>query len=353
MKKVFLNGLQIGRENTGVQYYAEYLYAELKKLKSNTIHIEISSSNNRNSLKRILYENFCLESYLKRKECDLYHTPNYVLPRFWKLPSIVTIHDLITLDYPDLCKNQSVVYFNLLMRSTLKKAKKIITVSNTVKLDIIRHFGVNEEKIKVIHLGIDPIFKKTENSDIASKYKLPEKYILFVGTIEGKKNLTRLLQAYKKLLQQDKITHKLVIVGKLGWKYKSMYQVIKEFDLEQQILFTGYVPKEDLPVLYSFADVFVFPSIYEGFGIPPLEAMACEVPVLVSREGASPEICGSACIKVDPYNIDDIANGIEILIHDEELRKKNIALSKEWVKQYSWEKTAKETIKVYEEVFNK
>ena len=181
---------------------------------------------------------------------------------------------------------------------------------------------------------------------------MPEKYILFVGNIEGKKNLTRLLLAFNELINQNKIEHKLVLVGKKGWKNKSVYKTISKYNLKPYILFTGYVPKKDLPAIYSMSDLFVFPSIYEGFGIPPLEAMACGIPVIVSNQGASPEICGDACLLVNPYDIHEMAKSIEILLNNKELRQNKINLGLERVKQFNWEKTAKETLKIYEEAIN-
>ncbi len=357
MKKIILNGLQLEKQNSGVQYYTEYLFKALSQIKSSDFEIDILDSNTvkikgESSLKRVMYEVFLLKSYVKKKHIDLYHSPHYIVPNIFKIPTVVTIHDLITLDFPELCKNQSVFYFRLFFKRTIHNSRAIITVSNTVKKDILRHFDVDEHKIKVIYPGIDSIFKKTIDFDVTKKYSLPEKYILFVGNIEGKKNLTRLLLAYKELINQKKIDHKLVLVGKDGWKNKSVYKTITKQNLKEHILFTGYVPKKDLPAIYSMADLFVFPSIYEGFGIPPLEAMACGTPVIVSNQGASPEVCRDACLQVNPYDIHGMAKGIEILLNNKELRKNKINLGLERVKQFNWQTTAKETLKVYEEAIS-
>lgn len=357
MKKILLNGLQLGKQNSGVQYYTEYLLKALQQIKSLDFEFDILKINNINrkggsSLKRIFFEVFLLKFYIKKSHFDLYHSPHYILPNKFKIPAVVTIHDLITLDFPELCKYQSVFYFNFFFKRTIRNAKIIIAVSHTVKKDIMRHFDVDAHKIRVIHLGIDPIFKNTLDLDLAIRYHLPERYILFVGNIEGKKNLTRLLLAYKELINQKKTTHKLVLVGKDGWKNKSFYRTISKYNLKEHILFTGYVPKKDLPAIYSMADLFVFPSIYEGFGIPPLEAMACGIPVIVSNQGASPEICGDACLLVNPYDIHEMAKSIEILLNNKELRQNKINLGLERVKQFNWEKTARETLKIYEEAIS-
>ena len=179
-----------------------------------------------------------------------------------------------------------------------------------------------------------------------------KKFFFFVGNIKQKKNLERLAQAYNLFKKNSHLQHKLVIVGKKAWKYKSFFNTILKLKLENDIIFTNYVPINDLPALFSMADLFVFPSLYEGFGIPPLEAMACEVPVLVSNKGALPEITGDNCLQVDPYNIQEIALGMQNLLTNHELRENSIQKGKKWTEKFSWEKTAKETLNIYNQVLN-
>lgn len=358
--KVITNGLQLNNKNTGVQYYTENLYEELRKYKDqNHIFDMVQSKFNKyahlskNRVIRICFENLCLPFLLHINEYDLYHSPNYVLPYFIQTHSVLTIHDLITLDYPEFCQTESVLYFKMLFSRSIKKATKIIAVSKKVKEDILRHFNIPQEKIEVIYHGVKSHFKKVLDKEllikIKIKYLLPDKYILFVGNIEPKKNLEKLIKAYDILKKNSDIKHKLVITGKNGWKYKSVYKIISELKIENEIIFTDYVPEDDLPAIYSMSDLFAFPSLYEGFGIPPLEAMACEVPVIVSNKGALPEITGGKCMRVDPYSISDICNGIYKLLTENQLRNTSILEGKEWVKHFSWEKTAKETLKVYEQ----
>lgn len=363
MCKILLNGLQIGTKNTGVQYYTQNLFNEQTKLCPEKFDIRIINAqdvkfpfHNFNKIQRIIYENFFLKNYLNSNKFDLFHSPNYVLPLFLNTPSVLTIHDLITLDFPELCQTESALYFKLWLPLSIKKAVKIIAVSNKVKSDIIRHFNVNEEKIEVVYHGVNPIFKKVENESIIdkvkNKYSLPDKFILFVGNIEPKKNLERLIKAFELVKRTTDITHKLVIVGKKGWKYNTVYDTISSLKLTNEIIFTDYVSETDLAVLYSLSDLFVFPSLYEGFGIPPLEAMACETPVLVSDKGALPEITGGVCLQTNSYDINDMASKIIRLLTDNELRLKTILEGKEWVKNFTLEKTAKETLNVYEKALN-
>jgi glycosyltransferase involved in cell wall biosynthesis len=373
-QNILINGMQISSENTGVQYYTKYLYISLNEIAQDEINfhlldssgLKLTSNNipqdNSNTkihpiknyrFKRIFLENIILPKYLHKKKYLLYHSPHYVLPLFLKSPSVLTIHDLITLDFPQYCKNDSVLYFKLLLARSIKNATKIIAVSETVKNDIIRHYPIAKDKVRVIYHGINPIFRKTINKTVIDKYSIPEQYILFVGNIEPKKNIERLIKAFDILKRTTNFTHKLVITGKKEWKCKSVFETIADLKMESEIIFTGYVPEEDLPAIYSMSDLFVFPSLYEGFGIPPLEAMACEVPVITSNKGALPEITGGNCVLVDPYNIKEITNAMQHLLIDKYLRNKNIEDGKAWVKQFSWKRTAIETLKVYKDALQK
>jgi len=377
MYKVLINGLLLNDKFAGVQYYAENLIKALSVANNQSLEVNVLLSKNykgnlkasnilnidnllidtSNRIQRITFEHFRLAKYYKQHHFQLYHAPGYILPYFWNSPSVVTIHDLIALEYPEFCQRESVIYFNLFLPRSIKKATKIIAVSNKVKNDIINHFRILPDKIEVIYHGIDERYKKNQSEDILTrirnKYQLPKQFLLFVGNIEPKKNLERLIDAFYQLKQQTEIKHKLVLVGKNGWKYKSLYDSIYRLKLDSEILFTGYVPQEDLPSIYSLADIFVFPSLYEGFGIPPLEAMACETPALVSNQGALPEITGNNCLQVNPYDVNDIAKGIYTLLTNECLKKKMIENCKKWIKDFTWERAANQTMQVYEEVLSK
>lgn len=373
MNKVLINGLLLNKELSGVQYYIKNLLDEYGRMSSSelefsalltshyqkniinnkNLRVETLNLENKNRIKRILFEHFRL-SKLFIKKYDLLHAPGYILPYNWKKASVLTVHDLIALDYPQYCQNETVTYFKILLADSIKKATKIIAVSNKVKADILHRFDIKEEKIHVIYHGISERFKRLSANNkitdsIREKYNLPKKYILFVGNIEPKKNLVNLINAFYKLKNKNEIEHKLVIVGKKGWKDKFVYKSVSKLKIDRELKFIGYIPEEDLPAIYSMADLFVFPSLYEGFGIPPLEAMSCEVPVLISNRGALPEITGGSCMQVDPYNIEEIANQIYKLLTDKKMSERLVEEGKEWVKRFSWKTTALETLKVYKE----
>jgi glycosyltransferase involved in cell wall biosynthesis len=373
--KILINGLQIGKNNSGVQYYTKNLFKVIQKIQPSNLKIQLYHSNTnprfpfphilfsstldlvfrllfpfKGRLSRIFNENFLLPAYLRHNKYDLYHSPNYVLPYFINFPSIITVHDLIIFDFPKLCQTESVMYFKLFLPRSIKKANKIITVSETAKMDIINQFNISENKIAVIQLGVSNIFRRIINPDILLNYSITNNFILFVGNIEPKKNLVRLIKAYHKLISEERISHQLVIAGKKGWKYKEVFNTVQKLELQDKVIFTGYVPEDHLPVLYSMADLFAFPSIYEGFGIPPLEAMACETAVLASNTGALPETTGGNCLMVDPYDVDDIADGMYKLLTDHTLRKRCVENGKKWVEQFTWERAARKTLDVYKQI---
>jgi glycosyltransferase involved in cell wall biosynthesis len=235
---------------------------------------------------------------------------------------------------------------------TLKNVDMIITVSKSTKKDVIKCLKFPEEKIKVIYNGVDERFKPLKNyNDVLHKYNINPPYILYIGTLEPRKNIPALIKAFYKLKKRG-IRHKLVIVGKKGWKYKQIFRVVEDLNLRRDVVFTGYVSYNDLPKFYSAADLFVYPSLYEGFGLPPLEAMACGCPVITSNVSSLPEVVGDAGFIVDPSDIGGLSRTIKELLANDSLRENVIRKGLKRIKEFSWEKTAKESLKVYKEVIN-
>jgi glycosyltransferase involved in cell wall biosynthesis len=290
------------------------------------------------------------------KKVDIVHCinaePIYLKPKNAKL--INTIYDIIPYLFPETYTFSTSFRFKCILPITLKISDKIIVISHHTKKDIIKHFKIPEDKIKVIHLAANENYKPLKENEInkvRKKYNLNYPFILYVGGLEPKKNIPTLLKALYKLKKQG-IEHKLVITGEKRWKYKSIFETMEKLNLQRDVIFTGYVPDEDLPALYNAADLFVYPSLYEGFGLPPLEAMQCGTPVITSNTSSLPEVVGDAGIMVNPYDVDELANEMyEVLTNDglrDELSKKGL----ERAKLFSWKKCAEETLKVYEEVYN-
>jgi glycosyltransferase involved in cell wall biosynthesis len=284
---------------------------------------------------------------------DLFHATDHLLPRLSQVKSVFTLHDLVFRFYPETHKPLNRWFLTLMMPRFLQAADAVIAVSECTKRDAIRLYGVDESKIRVIYEGVNPRFRPATPeaiSVVCQKHGLPEHFILSVGTIEPRKNLDTLLEAYRALRHRE-TQCKLVIVGKKGWLYHGFFRRLRDLGLEDEVIFPGFVSDEDLPALYSAADLFIFPSLYEGFGLPPLEAMACGTPVVTSDVSSLPEIVGDAAITVDPHNAEELAEDILRILGDPELRVRlqNKGLAR--AKIFSWEDTAKKTLEIYEEVF--
>jgi glycosyltransferase involved in cell wall biosynthesis len=228
----------------------------------------------------------------------------------------------------------------------------IVTISEFSKKEILGFFKYPADKIKVVYCGIDlntyrPDISEEKINITCKKLEIPREYILYLGTLEPRKNIERLIEAYSLFLDKNKNDSLpvLVIAGGKGWIYESIFKKAKELNLDKTIIFTGYIADEDKPALLAGAICFCFPSLYEGFGLPPLEAMACGTPAVVSNAASLPEVIGDAAIFVDPYNIENLADCIEKLVFDEDLRYKLGNLGLERVKRFSWEKLSEELYK--------
>jgi glycosyltransferase involved in cell wall biosynthesis len=266
---------------------------------------------------------------------------------------VLTIHDLIFLLFPEYHLPLNKWFLNSFVPLFIRRADAIIAVSKCTKGDLIRYYSVPSEKIKVIYEGVDARFQPVTEPDALARvraiYGLPERFILYVGTIEPRKNLSTLLEAYK-LLREEGLEHRLVIVGRKGWLYKGFFQRLRELGLEGEVIFPGFVPDGDLPALYSAADLFVFPSLYEGFGLPVLEAMACGTPVIASNSSSLPEVIEDAGIMVDPLDVGALLRAIELILRDERMRREMRARGLEQAAKFSWERAARETLEVYRSV---
>ena len=267
---------------------------------------------------------------------------------------IATIYDVSFLTHPQFHEPHNIALANDGCLSAVKYADKIIAISENTKKDIIKYFPCDPEKIKVIYLGADERFKvydKAETDAVLSKYNINKKYIFNAGSIEPRKNLIGLIKAYHSLPGTLKEEYDLIITGSQGWLNSDIYNTVKILGLGDKIRFTGPVPDEDLPYLYNGATIFVYPSFYEGFGLPVLEAMQCGCPVITSDVSSLPEVAGNAALLVDPEDIDDIKNSMNKLLTDEGLRKRLSIKGLEQAGNFSWDKCARETLEVYEDLF--
>ena len=287
---------------------------------------------------------------------DLFHATEHLLPRFKKIKTVFTLHDLIFQFFPEYHLPLNRWFLVNAMPHFLRRADAIIAVSECTKRDAITTYQLPPEKITVIHEGVNPALKpETEANKIAkvrSKYAHNEPFLFFVSTIEPRKNVIALVDSLR-VLRARGYSQRLLIAGRKGWLYQATFKHVKKTGMESVVDFLDYVPDEDLPALFAACDAFVFPSLYEGFGLPPLEAMACGAPVVASNTSALPEILGDAALLVNPREVGAIADAIERVITNralrDELRAKGIAQAA----KFSWERAARETLNVYERVFRK
>ena len=276
---------------------------------------------------------------------NLFHSSNWAQPPA-SCPIVTTVHDLTPLKYPQAFDKSAIVSFKRNLYWVKKQAKFIIVDSKRTRKDLIRE-GFNEEKIKVIYLGVSKKFKpvkdKKKIEEIKKKYGIKGDYILSVGTLEPRKNTKRVIDVFTQLTAHNS---QLVLVGKHGCGNQSKSQITNH---KSQIIFTGFIPDTDLPSLYSGAKLFVYPSLYEGFGLPVLEAMACGCPVITSNVSSLPEVAGNAALLVNPKSTKEIKKAMEKLLTSEKLRKSLVKKGLTQAKKFSWKKTARQTLEVYKE----
>ena len=292
---------------------------------------------------------------LHRERPDVFHAPHYVLPPATRCRSVVTIHDCIHLMFPQYLRNRAAyVYARASMWSAARQAQRILTVSEASKRDIIHFFNVPPEKVVVVYNAIEERFAQTPSGDaierVRERYQLNHPFVLYVGNIKPHKNLVRLIEAFAELRRRGFDELKLLIIGDEISKLPALRRAVHSHKLHKHVRFLGYLEDETLASLYRLASVFVFPSLYEGFGLPPLEAMASGTPVVTSNVSSMPEVTGDAAVLVDPYDVHSIVEGIERVLRgpelSAELRRKGFARARE----FSWERSVERTRQVYHEV---
>ncbi len=284
---------------------------------------------------------------------SLFHATEHLLPVIPGARSVFTLHDAAYLRYPEHHLLQNRLYLRWMMPRFLKRADHVICVSEFTRQDALRFYNLQPEKVSVILEGVEPRFQPVSDPDtraaVRSRLKLPERFVLYVGTLEPRKNLGTLLRAFGAVAAEDPDVG-LVIAGGKGWLYEPFMEQVRASGLEHRLTFTGFVPDEDLPVLLSLATVFAFPSVFEGFGFPPLEAMACGTPVLCSNAASLPEIVGDAGLQLPPLDVDAWAGALRRALADVDLRRDLAQRGLARAKRFTWEAAARATAAVYEQV---
>lgn len=304
-------------------------------------------------LLRRFWWSFGLPLYLVGSKFDLFHGTNFEIPRWNVFPSVVTIHDLSTILFPDTHRTPLAERARKRLPRVAQSAQFVITPSESVKREVCEHLGVAAEKVVVTPEAPRSSFTRIEpeeSAEVLRQLNIEQEFILFVGTIEPRKNLLNLARAYTEVLQHHTRAPQLVIAGGEGWLMTDFYEYVRSQQLEDRIRFTGYLPDQPLRALYSACAVFVYPSLYEGFGLPPLEAMACGAPVIVSDIPVLRESVGSAGRFVDPKDPSSIAHEMMAVVCDKQMADKLSLLGMKQASKFSWKRTAELTLEVYREV---
>ncbi len=298
---------------------------------------------------RIIWD-FCqVPKVLRKLKIDAAIFPKNIVPFFLNCRSYVVIHDLAYFEkqlnaYPFL----DTLYMRTLLSQSVRRAGAIFAVSENTKREIVRYMKCDPEKITVTYEAADKIYRPVNNDSvlkqIKGKYNLPDKFMLYVGSLSPRKNVNGLLEAFSGIC--SKVPHDLVLTGSKSWKDSSVFQTMEKLNLSDRVKLLGFVEHEDMPVLYNLAEVYVYPSLYEGFGLPVLEAMQCGCPVVASDATSIPEVAGDAAVLVNALDSKDLADAIYRVITDMELRKKLIDSGFEQVKKFSWDRCADTMLKV-------
>jgi glycosyltransferase involved in cell wall biosynthesis len=292
-----------------------------------------------------LWTHLRLSWEMLRRPPDVLFVPAHVLPLWRPRRAVVTIHDLGYIHFPEAHPPRQRLELHLSTAWNAHVASRIIAISQATKDDLVRHYRVPEDKIAVVYHGVEPRFRPTPDPAAPARYGLPSRYLLYLGTLQPRKNLERLVEAYVRLPGDAPA---LVLAGAKGWYFERIAAVIAKRGLGKRVLLPGYVADDDVPALLTGATALVYPSLYEGFGLPALEAMACGTPVLAADTSSLPEVVGEAGLLVDPLDVDAIATAMQRLLTDGALRAALSRQGRARAKRFSWDRCARETLAVLE-----
>jgi glycosyltransferase involved in cell wall biosynthesis len=339
---------------TGIGLYTVNLLHALRQVAPQHEYVELSSgrTDEMRTDQRLRWQQFGLPRRARGMRVDLLHVTGFDAPLWKPCPVVLTVHDLIGLLFPANLPPISRFYWSRWLPRSIHWADRIIVDSQHTKGDVNRLLGISAEHIEVIPLGVDKCFRPVKDEgvleSVRDKYGLPQMFVLYLGTLEPRKGVDTLIAAYADLAAD--IHHHLVIAGKRGWRTEPLFEQVQALGLDHQVHFTDYVPDEDLAALYSLAQLFVYPSHYEGFGLPALEAMACGVPVVCTDSSSLPQVVGDAALLVPPNEAESLAAAMLQVLDDHELRAKMGLRGLEQAASFTWEETARRTLQVYEKM---
>lgn len=365
--RIAFDGTTLAPGRTGVGYYSEYLLQHLaREVEASGDELIVISNQPIETSEplprhvkvhhrghfplRVAWMQMLAGRVLNDIRADVAHFTNGMIPLGTSAARVVTVHDMSLKLYPECHPMRRRLINRPLSTLALNVADAVVTVSQSARRDLLTFHNLPEDRVSVMHEAAGPAFTviddKVRRGRVRMRYALPERFILYVGAIEPRKNLPRLVEAFARARRQG-MELELVCVGPYGWSSRDLYEHVDRLGLRDTVHFTGYVPAEDLPVIYNVAEFFVFPSIYEGFGLPVVEAMACGTPVITSCTSSLDEIAAGAALTVDPYEVDALSAAIVKLASDEALRRELSQLGVRRAREFSWSRAAKEMLALY------
>lgn len=304
-------------------------------------------------LARIMWEQLVWPLVAIRHKVDLLHSMAFVTPLLWHRPAVVTVYDLSFIHHPQRFPVLKRIYLTSQTRRSCQKAERVMTISESGRQDVYRYYGVPLERIDIVRPGVSQIFSLRTEEEVEAfrnRENLAQRFILHVGTLQPRKNVEVLLEAFAQLRQPDL---ELVLVGDKGWSYQSIFDRVEELGLVDKVRFPGYVSDADLPLWYNAASVLVFPSVYEGFGLPVIQAMACGTPVIAANTSAIPEAAGSAARFFEPHDVRALAEHITAVLDDRQIAVTMHQRGLEQACEFSWQKAGQQLLASYRQVLAK
>lgn len=370
--KILIDATGVTRQKAGVGVYAKNLIDHLSQssglcefyvlaqdddpeldfgYRANVTMIWVQAKFFRRVPLRLLLEQIYLPCLLRRRGIEVVHSLHYAFPYFsLGVRRVVTIHDMTFFTMPEVHEKLKIRYFRFFIRAAVRSVDAIIYISKSAQNDCIALLGEPSGSYRVIPHGKDETMQPervpAKIERLREKYALPDRFVLYIGTLEPRKNLDRLVAAFAEVAARD-ATLGLVLAGKKGWMMDSLATTIKRFGLESRVVFTGFILEEEKPVLLGACIFFVYPSLYEGFGLPVLEALACGAPTITSNTSSLPEVAGDAALLIDPLKTADLASAMQTLLSDLDLQYSLRTRGLERAKQFTWQKTASATAEVY------
>ncbi len=367
MARIAINAMIVGQTKAGVGRFVSELLNALARIDHENQYIVYTTEFGRQQLVvgpnftvralslprpvRLAWEQLVLPWLVRRDRADLLHGQGFTLPLLAGCRSVVTIYDMTWFSHGSTHETVKALYFRTLIPASLRRARHVLTISDSARADLLQRFPQLADRVTTTLGGVADVFyqpaPRATSQPILARYGIDGPFILSVGMIQPRKNLPRLIQAFAQLRRDAGVPHRLVVCGGKGWQFDEVFATVEALGLASSVVFTGFVPDEDLLHLYATCDAFAYPSLYEGFGLPVVEAMAAGAPVLTSDNSSLREVAGDAALLCDPSSVDDIADKLRQLIEDRALRSELVQRGRARAQRFTWLETARHTLDAY------